>query len=441
MTAAPLTTWTENGPTDEELLAKYRPVFARIAEGALERESSGRLALEEAGWLREAGFPAVRVPREFGGDGASLRQLYLLVVELAAAESNLPHALRVHLRFVEDRWRERHTPRGQEWLRRIGAGLVFGTAVSEREGTFRKPATTLRSVDGRLLLNGKKYYSTGALYGDYLTVAALDDSEERVTAVVRADTQGVERIDDWAGFGQRASASGTTIFTDVEVDGPEAIFPPPGGTAGHLAHFQLTHLATIAGIVRRATDDIAEFVRRRHRTYPAAKAAVAAQDPLIQHVVGRNDAVAYALRAIVLDAAASLDAAADLGYAFRTTPEAERTAEAEAEVTAAELKAELDAFRAQSVVLDLGLKATTEIFEVGGASALDRKYQFDRHWRNVRTLASHNPLIYREQQLGDYVLNGTAPTFLSPEGASVITGAAGAPTDAAEGATSAGSPT
>ncbi|MGW4365634.1 acyl-CoA dehydrogenase family protein [Nocardia takedensis] len=421
MTTAPPSPETDQAPSDEHLLAKYRPVFARIAEGALERETSGRLALEEAGWLREAGFPAVRVPREFGGDGASLRQLYLLIVELAAAESNLPHALRVHLRFVEDRWRERHTERGREWLRRVGDGLVFGTAVSEREGTFGKPATTLRAVDGRLVLNGKKYYSTGALYGDYLTVAAIDDAGARVTAVVRADAPGVERLDDWAGFGQRASASGTTLFTDVEVEGPRALFPPPGGTAGHLAHFQLTHLATVAGIVRRATDDIAEFVRRRHRTYPAAKAAVAAADPLIQQVVGRNDAVAYTLRAIVLDAAASLDVASELGYAFRLTPEGRRTPEAEAELAAAELKAELDAFRAQSVVLNLGLQATTEIFEVGGASALDRKYQFDRHWRNVRTLASHNPLIYREQQLGDYVLNGTAPSFLSPEGASILT--------------------
>ncbi len=54
-------TITSPAPTDEELLAKYRPVVARIAERALERETSGRLALEEAGLLREAGFLAVRV--------------------------------------------------------------------------------------------------------------------------------------------------------------------------------------------------------------------------------------------------------------------------------------------------------------------------------------------------------------------------------------------
>lgn len=297
---------------------------------------------------------------------------------------------------------------------------MFGTAVSEREGTFRQPSTTLREVNGRFVVNGTKYYSTGALYADYLTVAVLDEAGERRTAVVRADAPGVERIDDWVGFGQRGSASGTTVFADAEVEGPEFLFPPPGGTAGHLAHFQLTHLATIAGIVRRATDEIAEFVRLRHRTYPQAKTAVATQDPLIQQVVGRADASAYAIRATVLDAATSLDSAADARYALTITPKAERTPEAEEETAALELKAELDAYRAQSIVLELGLKTTTEIFEVGGSSALDRKYQFDRHWRNVRTLASHNPLIYREQQLGDYVLNGTPPAFQSPEGASVI---------------------
>lgn len=83
-----------------------------------------------------------------------------------------------------------------------------------------------------------------------------------------------------------------------------------------------------------------------------------------------------------------------------------------------ETAAELDASRAQIVVLDLGLKVTNEIFEVGGSSALDRKFHLDRHWRNARTLASHNPVIYRERQVGDYLLNGKVPVFLSAEGSS-----------------------
>ncbi|MGN2638117.1 hypothetical protein ACTD5D_18350 [Nocardia takedensis] len=110
----------------------------------MERATSGRLALEEAGWLREAGFPAVWVPREFGGDGASLRQLYLLIVELAAAESNLPHALRVHLRFVEDRWRERHTERGREWLR-----STTGRASDSAPARAAPPSSPMSRSSGR----------------------------------------------------------------------------------------------------------------------------------------------------------------------------------------------------------------------------------------------------------------------------------------------------
>jgi alkylation response protein AidB-like acyl-CoA dehydrogenase len=394
------------GSADDELVERFRPVFDRIARGAVEREESGRLAIEELGWLRDAGVTAVRVPKELGGSGASLRQLFLLMTELAAAESNLPHALRIHFRFLEDRWRERDTERGQDWLRLIADGAVLGTAVSEREGKFHQPATTLKRVDGRLLLNGKKYYSTGALYADYVTVSVALADGSRAIAVVPSGAPGVKLIDDWAGFGQRASASGTSIFTDVEITDPAQIFPPVGAVVGHLAFLQLFHLATIAGIVRRAIDDTADFVRQRNRAYPQSGVDKQSDDPLVQQVLGRADAVAHALRDIVLAAADSLDAAEDARWAFRTAPAAEQTSAWDERVAAIETKAELDAYRAQIVVLELGLKVTNEIFEVGGSSALDRKFHLDRHWRNARTLASHNPVIYRERQLGDYLLNG-----------------------------------
>jgi hypothetical protein len=41
------------------------------------------------------------------------------------------------------------------------------------------------------------------------------------------------------------------------------------------------------------------------------------------------------------------------------------------------------------------LAETTELFEVGGASAVGTGHALDRHWRNVRTIASHNPAIQR----------------------------------------------
>jgi alkylation response protein AidB-like acyl-CoA dehydrogenase len=62
-------------------------------------------------------------------------------------------------------------------------------------------------------------------------------------------------------------------------------------------------------------------------------------------------------------------------------------------------------------VVDLVLNAATRLFDVGGASALQEHRGLDRHWRNARTLASHNPAIYKQRHVGDHAINGTRPAF------------------------------
>jgi hypothetical protein len=36
----------------------------------------------------------------------------------------------------------------------------------------------------------------------------------------------------------------------------------------------------------------------------------------------------------------------------------------------------------------------------------------DRHWRNARTVSSHNPVIYKARIVGDWAINGTEPPFV-----------------------------
>ena len=96
-------------------------MFDRIAAGASEREREHRLPTAEIRELADAGFGAVRVPVEFGGSGATLPQLFRLLTELAAADSNIPQALRGHFALVEDRLVARSGPR-DVWLERFGRG-------------------------------------------------------------------------------------------------------------------------------------------------------------------------------------------------------------------------------------------------------------------------------------------------------------------------------
>lgn len=59
---------------------------------------------------------------------------------------------------------------------------------------------------------------------------------------------------------------------------------------------------------------------------------------------------------------------------------------------------------------DLVLEGATVLFDALGASATKKSHGLDRHWRNARTISSHNPRIYRERIVGDFAVNGTLPT-------------------------------
>ncbi len=223
---------------------------------------------------------------------------------------------------------------------------------------------------------------------------------------MRRHAEGVDVVDDWDGFGQTLTASGTTTFRDVVVE-PQDIVIDDERFRYSAAFYQLVHLATLAGIGRAITADVAKAVAERRRTYTHAAAARSSEDPQVLQVVGRIRAAAYAAAAITLQAAASLQRAFDAH--FIDDADAEEKANA---------IAELEAAQAQTVVSDLILEASTLLFDALGASATKKPAGLDRHWRNARTLASHNPRIYKHRIIGDFAVNGTLPPYQWRIGAS-----------------------
>jgi len=160
-------------PCSVQLAERFRPVFKRIAQGALQRENDRALAHDAVGWLRDAGFGALRVPVASGGLGASVEQLFELLVELGEADSNLPQVLRAHFGFIERLFAEVDPALHAPWLGRAAAGAIFGNATTELgHGALGNLQTTLRQEDGVWLLDGDKFYSTGTLYADWISVSA-----------------------------------------------------------------------------------------------------------------------------------------------------------------------------------------------------------------------------------------------------------------------------
>jgi alkylation response protein AidB-like acyl-CoA dehydrogenase len=285
-------------------------VFERIREGAVEREAGRTLPFEAVGWLKEEGFGAVRVPREFGGLGASIRQLARLLSELGAADSNLPQLLRGHFAFVETRLVHPDADVREKWLRRVASGDLVGNASSELTGaSLADVSTVVSEEDGRFFVTGRKYYSTGTIFADWVSGSARDTNGGRLSYVVRTDTAGVERLDDWDGFGQRLTGSGTTIFDHAEV-AAEDITRYTEARVNHVtAFFQLVLLATLAGIGKAVLRDTVDFVRPRARTFIAASNPLPREDPLVQSIVGEIASASFTADALVASAAEAVEAA------------------------------------------------------------------------------------------------------------------------------------
>ncbi|MCS3566714.1 MULTISPECIES: acyl-CoA dehydrogenase family protein [Bradyrhizobium] len=382
----------------EDLAAPFRPLFRSIRDTAVARDLERRLPYDEIKALRAAGFTTVRVPEQFGGPGATLPELFNLLIELSEADSNVTNSLRSHFGFTEDVLNSPDPKRRELWLRRIGEKTLFGNGHSEvGDNKLQAFSTTVSNKDGQLVLNGRKYYTTGTLFADWINIAAQHESGDPVGVVVSRHSSGVEVLDDWDGFGQALTASGTTIFKDVPVEGNQVI-PVTERFKYSNAFYQLVHLATLAGIGRAATNDVARLVKQRTRVFSHGNASSVASDPQILQVVGRVRGNAYAAGAIVLKVAEALQRA----HEAQLSRDEERTAGA---VAIAEI--ELD--QAVTVVSTLILEATTIFFDALGASSAARNLALDRYWRNARTIANHNPRVYRDRIVGDFAVNGTLP--------------------------------
>jgi alkylation response protein AidB-like acyl-CoA dehydrogenase len=374
-------------------------LLADIGAGAAERELRDESPFAQVAAVAQAGLGALSLPVAEGGPGASVRELFGFVTDLAEADPIVAHVLRTHYSQVLGFLRLPDPDVRRRWLDEVRAGKVFGNAISETGSVSagsHEFTTRLDEVAGRLVLNGTKYYSTGTMYADWIAVVARVEGDRLATVLVPADREGVAVVDDWDGMGQRRTGTGTTSFRDVVVAPDEVLgvrdrlTPRP---AGDVPFLQLYLHAVIAGILRSVVADAAELVRTRTRTFDHAPAPRPVDDPILQETVGRLAATAWIAESAVASAADAVEAAEAAVRAGEPTEEVGRAAS----IAICAVKVHLD-----RVATD----AATALFDVGGASASGRARNLDRHWRNIRTITLHNPAAYKATALGRLHISG-----------------------------------
>lgn len=384
---------------------QWDELLSRIAAGAKDRDLNDENPFDEVAALKRAGFGTLRLPAELGGAGFTLPELFAAVIDVARADPIVAHIFRTHFWFTEERLRTSADPSSTQWLRKIADGKLFGNAFSEKGsnavGSLVFNTRLLPDPSGGFRLSGEKFYSTGTLFSDYLTVTATTDHDSVATVVVPADRTGVKLIDDWDGFGQRRTGTGTTKFKDVALTADEILSDSPYDAAPvptvQYASLQLFIHAVVAGILAAVVDDGLTLLRSRDRSFSHAPTERPTDDPLLQRLLGELTSTAYVARAAVLDAAAAIGAATT---SAASTPDGNpdaRLAE-EAQLRVAKVKVHLDA---------IAPEAATRLLELGGASAASRQRGLDRHWRNIRTITLHNPVAYKAVAIGKNLLHDT----------------------------------
>lgn len=376
------------------------PELARqIGADAAAREARRVLPYEGFALFRKSGLGALRLPVAWGGLGGTLVDLFDAITTIAAEESNVAHALRIHYDQTEVLRLSPRSAFNDVQIARVSEGAIFGGASTER--TTSRPGeiqTALRRDGDRYLLSGRKYYSTGTAFSDYARINVLGADGEPVLIVIPVNRAGFSIVDDWDGMGQRMTASGSLLFDNVEVFADE-VAPRDSTTlvGRHCGALRQLHLVAVAaGIVRNAWHDARRYVLEHGRPALHSPAPSAREDHFIQGVIGDLAAHSHAIDGLVRENARALDRSADA--LVNGADNAEELVLAGALATA----------QTQLVVSKLALHAGERMFEAGGASFTARAHNFDRHWRNLRTIFSHNPLLHKARVVGAYHLNGEA---------------------------------
>jgi SfnB family sulfur acquisition oxidoreductase len=379
--------------SDEEATAVAERLAESFREGASGRDRGRILPIEQLDALSQSGLFGINVPKDYGGAGVSYVTLAKVIEILSAADSSLGQIPQNHLAIVEHISADGTDAQKCDLFGEVLKGVRFGNAFSELNSKNVAAFQTKLHWDGaEAVVSGQKFYSTGALLAHIVPIVAVDDDGLVYLAFADRAAPGLQVINDWSGFGQRTTASGSVTIDRVRV--PKArvipvhafVNPTPAGAIS-----QIIQSAVDAGIARGAIDETIEFIRSKARPWIDSSKDSAAQDPFTIAAIGDLKIRLHAAEALLERAGRLIDVAL-------ASPSEENAAAAT--VATSESKV---------LTTEIAVLAANKLFELAGTRSTLEALNFDRHWRNARTHTLHDPVRWKYFHVGNFYLNGQNP--------------------------------
>ncbi len=380
--------------SDAEALSIAYELAEHFKRDSVVRDRERRLPHDELELFSSTGLWGITVPKAYGGAGVSNVTLAKIIALIAAADSSLGQIPQNHFYALELLRVNGRPQQKQRLYAQVLAGQRFGNALAEIGTKNAHERTThLAKAEHGYRITGRKFYATGALYAQRIPTSVVDDDGIQHLAFVPRDSDGLTVIDDWSGFGQRTTGSGSVVFDNVFVEAEDVIpfqsaFERPT-PVGPLA--QILHAAIDTGIARAAFEDALHFVRTKTRPWIDATTDIASEDPLTLKSFGHLSVRLHAAEALLERAGEFLDIA---------------QANTNASTVAA---ASIAVAEARAISTEISLAAGSTLFELAGSQATLAEHGLDRHWRNARVHTLHDPVRWKYHAVGNYYLNDENP--------------------------------
>lgn len=391
----------DNQPYPQDWLALARELADEFRQHARQRDADHVRPAEQIRRLRETGLVNLFYPKELGGGGGSVRDAAWSVLEIAKGDGSLGALLGFH--FYNSA-----VPLFHDFVDNNAA--IVRQAVENRwywgnvTQYVNRDFLATPHPEGGFVLNGRKKWNTGAPLAEITTVLAEHSNRQHyIYGYLPTDRQGIHFEDDWNPIGLRGADSSTVVFDNVRLYQDEVIPWKHAGKQQSALPFWTTfgavyYSAVYLGSAQAALETARHFIRHDTRQNILPGAGSLSQDHLILTQYG--------------ELWTKLQAA--LAYFDKTIEELQagwdkRTSISEDELGV--LAAKTLALRSHSS--QVALEITPRLFDFAGGRGTSKENDFDRFWRDVRTLSSHDPLIYSLRTVGNFAVNDVPVRFPS----------------------------
>ena len=386
-----------NAPTQlqQDPIQIAEKLAQRFAETAALRDKQGGNPKFERDLIRQSGLLGLSIAKQYGGQGADWQTIFKTIQTIARVDSSLAHVYGFHHLLIATVQLFAQPEQYAAWFEQTAReNLFWGNTLNPLD----KRTTASKISDQEYIFHGDKSFCSGSMDSDILLCSGFNEDGKLLIGVIPTQREGVSFLGDWNNMGQRQTDSGTSHFEQVKIHESELLLNPgplstPYSSLRPLIA-QLIFVHMFLGVAEGAFD-VAKQTVQTQKAWSKSLAEHAVNDPFTQKHFAEFYVQLESVRLLADKAIQTLQQAWNVG--------SELTAEQRGEVSIAIATAKIAA-------TNTSLYITQNIFQVMGARATTAKLNLDRFWRNVRTQTLHDPVDYKYQEIGEWVLTGKVPT-------------------------------